>query len=424
MSSPPLRLACLVMKYPALTQTFIERDLLGLVAQGIEVEVHPIWDFRRPDQIAQINPAALRVVRAPGIGRLVQGAAQEAWRIARQEPALARRAFDVLATHWPRHGEGWFMTLWGTFFGLARAEEFRRNGVAVVHGAWATAPATAAAVLGARGGIPYSIGAHAYDLHRHGGDPLLRWKMQTARFVHTTTDTNATDLRRRFPERKATVVLARRGLTELPPVVPRAQHAGPVRLLSVGRLVEKKGHSHQIAAGRELARRGVDFRLKIIGEGPSKSALQTQIARAGLTYQVELAGAQSAPEVAAAYAKADIFWHTGIVDAQGDRDGLPNVIPEAMAHGLPVISSAAGGAGEAVREGGLIVDPADPVALADAVQRLANDPALREQMGKAGRDWVTENFLAENNTRLLAEAFFQAAGKQKAEQSFGRNDGI
>ena len=108
-----------------------------------------------------------------------------------------------------------------------------------------------------------------------------------------------------------------------------------------------------------------------------------------------------------------MFWHTGIVDSQGDRDGLPNVVPEAMAHGLPVISSAAGGAGEAVRDGetGLIVDPADTQALADAVERLANDAPLRQRLGKNGRAWVEdEPFLAEVNTRRLARAFAETCG--------------
>lgn len=401
--SPPLKIACLVMKYPTLSQTFIERDLLGLVAQGIEVEVHPIWDFRRTEDV---TPAAFRVVRAGSVWQMVRDAGREL----RAHPSLAGRAWRLLLANRPCHGEGWFMTLWGAFFGLARAAAFRGSGVAVVHGAWATAPATAAMVLSARCGIPFSFGAHAYDLHRHGGDPLLGAKMQAARFVHTTTETNAADLARRFPGRKAEIVLARRGLTELPPLVKRDDHPGPVRLLSVGRLVEKKGHAHQVEAAWELARRGVDFRLRIIGDGPLRSALELQIAEAGLAKRIELSGALAPEHVAAAYREADIFWHTGIVDSQGDRDGLPNVIPEAFAHGLPVISSAAGGAAEAVKEDGLIVDPADARALADVVQRLAGDPALRNKMGMAGRAWVEQNFLANRNSQRLAETFRKAAG--------------
>ena len=208
-------------------------------------------------------------------------------------------------------------------------------------------------------------------------------------------------------------MLSRRGLPGLPALRPAlpSDH-GEVRLLSVGRLVPKKGHVHQIDACRELARRGQAFRLRIIGGGPLAADLRARIAGAGLADRIELAGERPPAEAEAAYAWADVFWHTGIVDAQGDRDGLPNVVPEAMAHGLPVISSAAGGAAEAVIDGatGLIVDPADPRALADAVRRLANDPALCSRLGTAGRRWVAENFLSETNIRRLARAFTETAG--------------
>ena len=129
-----------------------------------------------------------------------------------------------------------------------------------------------------------------------------------------------------------------------------------------------------------------------------------------------MSGERTPAEVEAAYGWADVFWHTGIVDSQGDRDGLPNVVPEAMAHGLPVISSAAGGAAEAVRDGdtGLIVDPADPAALADAVERLADDAPLRQRLGRSGRAWVEENFLAEVNTRRLVRAFAEACGERRS----------
>ena len=131
---------------------------------------------------------------------------------------------------------------------------------------------------------------------------------------------------------------------------------------------------------------------------------------------IELAGEREPREVTAAYAWADVFWHTGIVDSQGDRDGLPNVVPEALAHALPVISSAAGGAAEAIHDGqtGLLVDPHDTVGLADAIERLSRDPALCHRLGLGGRAWVEENFLAEKNTLILARAFDAATRVQAA----------
>ena len=407
----PLKIAYVVMKFPTLSQTFIEREVRALAAAGMQVEVHPCLDFWRA--AAGNLPAApgLTVVRAGSAAGVVLAGIVGVVRELARRPGLLRRAASLLRRHRPRHWEGWFHTVWGMLFALARASEFRRRAPDVIHGAWATAPATAAAVLGELCGRPFSFGAHAYDLHRHGGDPLLAPKLGAARFVHTTTRFNVDELCRRFPGRRAEIVLSRRGLPRLPEVARRTAGAG-WRILSVGRLVPKKGHVFQIAACRELARRGVAFHLKIIGEGPLRPELEAAVAAAGLGGMVELAGERSPEETQAAYTWADVFWHTGIVDAQGDRDGLPNVVPEAFAHGLPVISSAAGGAGEAVidRQTGLIVDPADAPALADAVERLGRDEALRARLGAAGRAWVEENFLSEVNIRRLAEAFERAAG--------------
>ena len=402
------------MKYPTLSQTFIDREMRALAAQGFEIEVHPCLDFRRPPDVPAVA-AGLEVVRAGPLPRLLLAALLGAGRELARRPALIFRGMRLLLRHPPRHWEGAFHTLWGTLFAFARAGEFRRRGASVIHGAWATAPATAAAVLGALCGRPFSFGGHAYDIHRHGGDPLLAPKLRAARFVHTTTQANVASLRARFPDRRAEIVLSRRGLPGLPALRPLSPPTpGEVHLLSVGRLVPKKGHVHQIAACRELARRGRRFRLRIIGGGPLASELRTLVDQAGLTDRIELAGERPPAEVEAAYVWADVFWHTGIVDAQGDRDGLPNVVPEAMAHGLPVISCAAGGAAEAVIDGvtGLIVDPADAPALADAVERLTDDPVLRDGLGVAGRRWVEENFLSEVNIQLLAQAFTAAAEPQ------------
>ena len=406
----PLKIAYVVMKYPTLSQTFIEREMCALAAQGVKIEVHPCWDFRRESAMKVITPPELTVVRAGPAWVIVVPGLLGLLREGCKRPELLWRGARLLVRNWPRHVEGWFHTLWGALFALARVNEFRRRGPDVIHGAWATAPATAAAVLGELLGVPFSFGAHAYDLHRHGGDPLLPAKMQGGAFVHTTTQANVEHLQAKFPGRRVEIVLARRGLPTLPTPSERLPH-DELRLLSVGRLVPKKGQVYQIAACRELARRGVAFRLKIIGEGPLRQRLRTAVAEAGLQGQVELSGEQTPAEVQAAYLWADVFWHTGIVDAHGDRDGLPNVVPEAFAHGLPVISSAAGGVGEAVRDGvnGLIVDPENTQTLADAAERLARDPSLRRDLGLAGRAWVEANFLSEVNTRILEQAFSRAA---------------
>jgi glycosyltransferase involved in cell wall biosynthesis len=115
-------------------------------------------------------------------------------------------------------------------------------------------------------------------------------------------------------------------------------------------------------------------------------------------------------EVRECYAWADVFLHTGVVDAEGDRDGLPNVIPEAFSYELPVVCGTTPGAIEAVidEETGLVVDIDDPAAIAAALQRLHTDAKWRAQLGRQGRRWTEENFLTATNTAKIARAF-QAA---------------
>ena len=253
----PLRVAYFVMRYPLLTQTFLDREMRGLLAHGLEVEVHPLWDWRNRETAA---PGGPRIVRA-GFVAICFRALLEAL----LHPGLVWRGLREIVRHWPGFAEGWFMSIWGGIFALGSAAALREraargDGVAWLHGAWATAPATAALALSRLLGVPFSFGAHAYDLYRHGGDPLLPLKLQRSRFVHTTTQANVESMHSRFPHRSAEILLARRGLSDLPPLTGERRDAGidpqDVRPLSVGRLVEKKGHARQLEAVAELHRRG------------------------------------------------------------------------------------------------------------------------------------------------------------------------
>ncbi len=402
--APSRRVAYFVMRYPLLTQTFIDREMRGVMGHGLEVEVHPLWDWGNREPAAPDGP---RILRCRFLS-ICAGASFAALR----NPRLVWSGIRAVWRHRPSDAEGWFMTIWGGVFALGKAAEFRARAehgedVDWLHGAWATAPATTALALSALLGKPFSFGAHAYDLYRHGGDPLLPHKLCLARFVHTTTQANVESIQQRFPDRTAEIILARRGLTDLAPLRPAAAiDSKNVRLLSVGRLVEKKGHALQLAACAELRQRGIDARLRIIGEGPERTRLESRIGELDLGSGVTLEGAMAPADVQSAYDESDVLLHTGVVDAEGDRDGLPNVIPEAMAHGLCVISSPGGGAAEAVahEKTGLIADPHDSVALADAIVRLVNDSALRERIRINAHQWVVENFLAARNTAKLAAA--------------------
>lgn len=398
----PSKIAYIPMKYPVLSQTFIQREVLGLRSHGLHLLVMPCLTFGKGEEgLLQLSwkdllqlPFAL-------------------WREGVKQPCILWKGLRLLCWYPPQNIESWFFAIWGACYGILRSEKIREEGIEHVHATWATAPATAAAVIARICNIPFSFGAHAYDIYRHGGDNFLEPKCKGAKFVHTTTQTNIDYLSSRFPIVKKKLVLARRGIPLLPELkdsVKRKHHEEgmkEIRLISVGRLVEKKGHVFQIAACAELKKRGFSFQLRIVGNGPLEETLQAAIQENGLKEEIELCGALPQREVNRLYEWADLFWHTGVVDSEGDRDGLPNVIPEAFSFELPVICGLEKGAREAIESGinGEIVDITDAVALADTVVRLSEDYPLRQQMGKAGRKWVEDHFLTEKNTKILSEAF-------------------
>lgn len=300
--------------------------------------------------------------------------------------------------------DDFLINLLGVGFAFAKAEQFRQSDVNHYHGVWATGMTTAAALLAKMTGKKFSMGAHAFDVYRHGGDSFLKEKLARAAFVHTTTQANVRYLKGLVPI--ANVILSRRGLESLPDLSHKKATL-VFTLLSVARLVPKKGLEYQIKICQELKRQGFLFIHRIIGEGFLREELQLQIHQAGLEKEVLLLGALSQKEVQGYYAQSDLFWHTGLVDEDGDRDGLPNVIPEAFSWGLCVLSSPTPGADEAVIHGetGWIVDPFNIEASAEAIQCLAKDPKIRARLGESGRGWVEENFMSRHNAMILVEAF-------------------
>jgi glycosyltransferase involved in cell wall biosynthesis len=400
-----VKVAYFFLRFPVSTQTFLQREVAGVAAHGVPLEVHSILADHSIGSYQTPPGVTLKFFRPWQILRLPFAL----WHESRQHPDLFHQGWTWLCRHRPDTFEKWFMTLWGAAYAVCQAESFRRSDITHFHGAWATAPATAAAILSYLTGRPFSFGAHAYDVYRHNGDPFLKPKLLAAHFVHTTTEQNIRHFQSLLGDRatQVNIVLSRRGLDFLPEPFHRPSNRGPIHLLSVARLVEKKGHLFQIGAARLLKNRGLSFHLKIVGDGPLRAALQHEIDEAGLRSEITLVGAQNIAQIREAYREADIFWHTGIVDAEGDRDGLPNVIPEAFAFGLPVISCAEPGATEAVHheKTGLVVTEITAENLAQAVKRLAHDPILRQTLGQNGRAWVEENFLAVKNSKILAQAF-------------------
>ena len=410
MSTPPT-VAYIFERYPVLSQTFLRREVAGVRGQGVRVEIHSMLRPGAADRAHALANVPVDYFRWWEVGKLVIALPRELLR----DQALLRDGWRLYRRYRPTNSENFWTTVWAAIFAVCRASRMRRHKPDRIHGVWATGPATAAAILSRLCDIPFSFGGHAHDIYRHGGDAFLEPKLRAASFVHTTTAAGIAYLRERAGGAPVKIILARRGLDRLPPKADRNASARPIRLLSVGRLVPKKGHDHQLAAAALLKSRDIPFALRIIGDGPLRDELQQRIDRDRLGNSVTLRGALPPERVDEEYRWADIFWHTGVIDPQGDRDGVPNVIPEAFSHCLPVISSRTAGPMEAVTHEttGLIVDVSDATELADAVKRLAGDPTLRQRLGENGRRWVEENFLIARNAETLSHAFREAGHRIK-----------
>ncbi len=266
------------------------------------------------------------------------------------------------------------------------AERLDGRAVSAVHGYFAHQPAAVAAAVSRLTDLPYGFSAHALDARKTPTRDLERRSEEAAVVVACNHDVAAeiTAVGRR-------PVLVRHGvdLSRFSPTDPTDQR--PVRLLAVGRLVEKKGFDVLLDA---VARIEGDVRLDLVGDGVLRDELAAQVDRLGLAGRVRLLGRLTHATLPALYAAADLVVVPSVVDRAGDRDGLPNVVLEAMASARPVVATTVAAIATAVRDQvtGVLVPPRDPAALAAAITGLVTDPARRTVLGRAGRRVAEQEF--------------------------------
>lgn len=401
MTAESRTVAYLFTTFPKTSETFLQREVRAVRSQGIDVRLFSFWggggSFEglpvasfpkwRLATLLWIIPWA--AVRYPGVfWTLVRG-------------VLTRRPGSRLTL---------LENLLGAGFAGVHYREFRRAGYGWIHAVWGGAPATAAWILHRLNRQRYSVGVHAYDLYEHGGDPWLAEKIADACFVHTSTEMAAATLRKRgLGTGKVHVI--RRGLDHLPDFRAARAIRRPLRIVCVARLVEKKGLPAQVALYRHLRDGGFPFEARILGDGPLRDALRRQIDSHGLQSQVCLGGQVPHAEVWRSLEWADVLVHTGIVAASGDRDGLPNVIPEAMSAGVVVLTTPEPGPLEAIADGwsGMVAPIDRPEAWERVLRRVAEDDALVERLRAGGRAWVEEHYVARRNAARLAGLFFAGA---------------
>jgi len=294
----------------------------------------------------------------------------------------------------------------GAGFACLYAGQFRSDRPTHIHAAWGGAPATAAWILERLDGHRFSSGAHAYDIYEHGGDWWLQEKLVDALFIHTSTEMGRASLIEHGMD-AGRIFCIRRGLDEFPEMKSLRNLRMPLRVICIARLVEKKGLRHQLRIYAALRKAGLDFEVKIVGEGPLRQELETLRSELGLDDALTLTGHLAPEKVWAELRWADVLVHSGVIAASGDRDGLPNVIPEAMSIGTMVVTSPVAATTEAIEHEstGLVASVENEQAWVVALQRLAEDDALAEKLRFNARVWVETNFDAHKNAEKLRQHF-------------------
>ena len=387
------RLGYVVAEFPSSTETFIANEISGLIHLGVDVTV---FALRRGggDETAGCR-VVYRADRAIGAGSTPLPYLRAIWLASSLERAHPRTLAACIRN-----------------VGAARrfAAAAEAAGIRHLHAHFADVPTDIALMMASMGAFSVSFSAHAHDIF--SGRPAIGRKLRRAALCITCTQAG---------RRRVEALTRGKGTDRVKTIChgtdltrfryrPPGEAGKPARVLAVGRLVPKKGFGVLLHACRLLAGR-MPLRCDIVGDGPLRAKLHSLADELGLQECVSFAGSQPYVGMPRLYELADVVCVPSVRAADGDQDGLPNVVVEAMACGVPVVASRLSGIPEAVDDGrtGLLCQPGDSVALADALQRAIADNGLRSRCVDAARKVVEERFDAAANARLVHDALRVAA---------------
>jgi glycosyltransferase involved in cell wall biosynthesis len=393
-----------VKRYPVYSETFIVNEILAHEAAGISIEVFalkPTVDGHFQDRIARVRARVNYLPSEAKSGAL--------WHAMEQASAVLPNLWSVLEAVRGEDSNDVYQA-------LVLARHVALNGVRHLHAHFATSATSVARIAARLAGVPYTFTAHAKDIFHDSVRPDdLRRKLHDATGVITVSDFNLVHLRQTFGFTAARVRRVYNGLdlVEFPYQPPRDRHP---RIVAVGRLVEKKGFSDLVEACAILAGRNRRFHCQIVGAGNLEAELRGQIVEHQLQACVELLGPRPQAEVLQLIQEAAVFAAPCVIGTDGNRDGLPTVLLEAMALGTPCVATDVTGIPEVLQheKTGLMVPQHDPPALASAIERLLSDERLGVQLAGHARQLIESDFDIHQNTAHI-RAIFQTVGGRHVE---------
>ncbi len=397
----PKRIAYMMSRFPKITETFVLYEILELEKLGFEMAIYPLLRHRSAQTHAEAESLVRRAVHyQPFLSPSIIGA--NLWFLFHRPIRYLRALWEIVSGTF---GCSNFFLGALLFFPKCAwfARDMERRRIEHIHAHFANHPALAALFIHRLTHIPFSFTAHGSDLHVR--QRMLDRKIAASRFTVMISQYNKRFVLDRFGERLADkMVIIHCGIDPSifkPTPLPNGD---TLNILTVASLRKVKGHRHLLDACHLLQQRGVSFHCHLVGDGPRRAGIEQQLQRLDLTTRVTLHGDQPRSRVAAWMAEADVVVLTSIQTRQGNREGIPVVLMEAMASARPVVASDLSGIPELVQheKTGLLVPPGEPTAIADALQRLATDPDLNHTLGTAGRQRVVQHFNLKENVRELA----------------------
>lgn len=408
------RVLYVVSSFPCWSETFIVREIHTLLKRGADVRIVALR--HKPESFVQSDARELldRVWYAPSWYRC---AAAVLARLAMQPATTAQQPLDIIRRLWrkpyvmAKSLVAWFRTL-GV---LAKVERWQPDHI---HAHWATYPSTSALIMSQHIDRPFSFTAHAHDIYLD--DQLMAEKLEAAAFVSTISRFNRDYLRSRYVEAAdARIEIVHCGVPRGPRMPRReSRHQEPL-IVSVGRHDEVKGFPILLEACRQLQEQGVAFRCEIVGDGPMQKSLRRQIEKTGLQERVKLLGALPSQQVEEKLREASLFVLASQRSREGNMDGIPVALMEAMASGVPVITTRVSGIPELVedRVTGLLVPPADAYALAGAIRQLLEDARLQALCVENAKRKVRDEFDAETEGGKLHGIIRSITGSMGGERN-------
>lgn len=398
-SSNPARIGYVVKRFPRYSETFIVNEILAHEAAGLDVEIfsiRPPNDTHFQDTLARVR-APVHYLPSEGLKAL------DFW-------SALQQAGSVLPDVWAQLAAARSEDARDVCQGLLLARELRLRGISHVHAHFAGLPTSVARLAARFARLPFTFTAHAKDIfHDSVSIDDLRRKLNDAAAAVTVSDFNLAHLRKVCGPAAARTVRIYNGidLDRFRSAPPERGSAVP-RIVSVGRLVEKKGFADLIDACGLLARRR-SFTCEIIGTGELEAQLHSRIEQQGLTSHVRLVGPRPQAEIIDIVRHATVFAAPCVVGNDGNRDGLPTTLLEAMALGTPCIATDVTAIPEVIRDGttGLLVRQHDVPGLADAITRLLDDGDLRGALAGEARSLIEQDFNIKTNTARLRAIFGQ-----------------